>query len=143
MQLAQVLIYEKDGRLAESLRALSESRGIWVRELRQARACLDALARGGIGVLVLKIGRDLERELTLLQQAAWNFPDCRTVVVGDVDHPALADLAWDLGAAFVFMPPTPFNLLPEVVDRLLKSGLPHIAAPAHGDPQASATGVRG
>src|SRR5262245_42705844 len=119
MQHAQILVYEKDGKLAESLRALGKRRGVWVRELRQAQACLDALARGDASVLVLKVGRDLERELTLVQQASWRFPDCRTVVVGDVDHPALADLAWDLGAAFVLLPPTPLDLLPEVVDRLL------------------------
>lgn len=119
MQHAQVLVYEKDGKLAESLRDLAKRRGIWVRELRQARACVESLARGGTGVLVLKVGRDLERELALLQHTSSSFPDCRTVVVGDVDHPSLADLAWDLGAAFVLLPPTPLELLPEVVDRIL------------------------
>ncbi len=138
MQYAQILIYEKDGKLAESLRALGKTRGLWLRELRQAQACLDALARGTAGVLVLKVGRDLERELALLQRASWSFPGCRTVVVGDVDHPSLADLAWDLGAAFVLLPPTPPELLPDVVDRLLAG-----AVPATGDPsQASVTGAR-
>lgn len=135
MQHAQVLIYEKDGKLAESLRVLGKARGIWLRELRQAQACLDVLARGGVGVLVLKVGRDLERELALLQQASWNFPDCRTIVVGDVDHPSLADLAWDLGAAFVLLPPTPAELLPEVVDRLLAGLVPVSGEPSHGTSQ--------
>lgn len=118
MQHAQVLICETDGKLADVLRPLGESRGIWVRELRQPRACLAELARGGPGVLVLRIGRDLESELALLQQVTLNFPDCRTVVVGDVDHPSLADLAWDLGATYVLLPPTALDLLTAVVDRL-------------------------
>lgn len=140
MRHAQILVYEKDGKLAETLRSLGKSRGIWLREVRQSKVCLEALARGGASVLVIKVGRDLERELALLEQTSRNFPDCRTIVVGDVDHPALADLAWDLGAAFVLLPPTPLELLPESVNHLLSNE--PTASDSHGEPEASATGAR-
>ncbi len=117
----QVLVYENDGKLALALRDLARRHGAWIRELRHAQACLNAMKRGGPGLVVLKVGRDLERELALLQQVTWQFPDSRTIVVGEVDHPSLADLAWDLGAAFVLLPPTSPDLLPEIVARMLSA----------------------
>jgi DNA-binding NtrC family response regulator len=119
MQHQQVLVVESDGKLADALRPLAQTHGIWVRELRHSQACLGALKRAGAGLLVLKLGRDLEREFGLLQEVAWSFPDCRTLVVGDVDHPSLADLAWDLGAAFVVLPPAAHDMLVEIVAHIL------------------------
>ncbi len=119
MKLAQVLVYEADGKLAEILGPLRQTRGLRLREVRQVQACLGWLRRRGPGVLVVKLGRDLERELTLLERVTWLFPDTATLVVGDSANPALAGLAWDLGARYVLFPPQPIELLPELVQGFL------------------------
>src|SRR5262245_27625225 len=100
MHQAQVLVYEMDGKLAESLRPLSAARGFRLRELRKIEACLSCLRRQGDGVLVLRLGRDLERELTLLERVLQEFPRTAAIVVGETANPALAALSWDLGAHF-------------------------------------------
>jgi hypothetical protein len=115
----QILVYESDGRLAALLRPLAEERKWALREPRQLAPCLRLLRRGGPGVLVLKAGRDLERELTLLERVAWSFPDTATVLVGDTDSALLAGLAWDLGADYVLFPPLPRERLPEIVAALM------------------------
>jgi hypothetical protein len=120
MRSAQILVYESDGQLAELLREPARERAWWLREVRHPASCL-RLLRGGAGVLVLKIGRDLTREMALLEQAAWLFPDTAAVVVGDGDNPALAGLAWDLGASYVLAPPQPRNHLAPVVAGLMGS----------------------
>ena len=61
--------------------------------------------------LILKMGRDLERELTLLEQVRWHSPETAVLVVGDVDNLPLADL----GARCVLFPPLPRTLLPDIV----------------------------
>jgi hypothetical protein len=115
----QLLVYEGDGRLAALLRPLAEANKWSLREPRQLGACLRLLCRGGPGVLVLKAGRDLEREFSLLERMAWFFPDSATVLVGDSEHMSLAGLAWDLGAAYVLFPPQPRDTLSEVVTALM------------------------
>jgi DNA-binding response OmpR family regulator len=130
MRYPQVLVYEGDGRLAALLRPLAEERRWSLREPRQVEQVLRLLRRSDAAVLVLKLGRDLERELTLLDRVTWLVPAAATVVVGDGDHAALAALAWDLGAGYVHFPPQPRELLAEVVAGLL--GQPDAAAPAAG-----------
>jgi hypothetical protein len=115
-----LLVYEDDGRLAALLRPAAEGHGWPLREPRQLAACLRLLRRGGPNVLVLKLSRDLERDLSLLERVAWLEPDTATVVVGDSDHAALAGLAWDLGADFVLLPPLPRERLPEIVTGLMQ-----------------------
>src|SRR2546425_12353714 len=105
MHQAQVLVYESDGRLADALRELSQARGFRLRELRHAQACLNSLRRHGAALLVIKLGKDLEREFSLLEQVTRLFPDTATVVVGDLQTTVLAGLAWDLGASYVLVPP--------------------------------------
>ena len=119
MQMPQIVVYEKDGRLKLQLEPLAEERRWALREVRQPEACLRLLARGGPTVLVLKVGRDLEREFALLERATWLYPDAPTVVVADGDRPDLAGLAWDLGAACVLLPPQPRERLPEIVGGLM------------------------
>src|SRR5437763_480100 len=80
------------GLLAETAR----SRGWALREPRQPESCLRLLGRGGPGVLVLRLGHDLVRELTLLERVSRLRPEAATVVVGDTEDPALAGLAWEL-----------------------------------------------
>src|SRR2546423_2069418 len=105
--------------------------------------CLRLLGAGGRSVLVLKVDCDLPRQqarlrekaddsaaernvrevvqvFTLLEQASAQFPDARTVVVGAHDDPALAELAWDLGADFVVFPPFSWEHLPSIVAGLME-----------------------
>jgi hypothetical protein len=53
--------------------------------------------------------------LKLLQDINWLFPDATTIVLSDRDNPTLVGLAWELGAWFVFTPPLPWELLPELL----------------------------
>src|SRR5437899_2848878 len=124
MQQAQVLVYESDGRLADSLRDLSQARSFRLRELRHVQACLSALRRHGPAVLVIKLGKDLDREFSLLEQVTRSFPDTATLVVGDLQATVLAGLAWDLGAAYVLVPPQPGELLRELVVGFLPAAGP-------------------
>jgi hypothetical protein len=119
MQHTQVLVYENDGKLSAGLKDLAQQHGFRLREIRQEKACLNLLRRAGPGVLVLKVGRDLEREVRLLERAGWWFPETAVIVVGDTAYPGLAGLAWDLGARFVLFPPQPLELLPEIVRSFL------------------------
>lgn len=123
MRYPQVLIYETDGRIAELLRREGKPRQWSLREPRRPEACLRLLRRGGPSVLLLKVGRDLVQELTLLDRVSWLFPDTATVVIGDSDNPALAGLIWDLGAALVLFPPQPRYALIDIISRLLEPPL--------------------
>ncbi|HLJ92164.1 MAG TPA: hypothetical protein VKU02_03130 [Gemmataceae bacterium] len=121
MRIPQILIFERDGRIAELLRREGKPRQWSLREPRRPEACLRLLERGGPSVVVLKVGTDLVQELTLLERIGWLFPDTATVVVADAANPVLADLAWDLGATLVLFPPQPRQALPEILGRLLES----------------------
>ncbi|MCI0457251.1 MAG: hypothetical protein L0Z62_09760 [Gemmataceae bacterium] len=119
MRRAQVVMYEHDGRLTALLRGRAEANGWWLREVHHAGSCLRLVQRGS-GVLVLRAGRDLERELLLLERVARLAPDTAVVVVGDADSAALIGLAWDLGARHVLLPPQPREQLLELVESLMR-----------------------
>ena len=121
MRYAQVLVYENDTLLTTMLEEKARQEKWSLRHPRDFAECVALLGRGGPGVLVLRIGRDLEFELSLLERVAHLFPDAGTVVVGEAaTHAALAGLAWDLGADCVLLLPQPGEMLPEVVAGLLK-----------------------
>jgi DNA-binding NtrC family response regulator len=115
-----LVVYESDRRLAALLEKSVEENGWMLREPRQPEACLRLLRQGGAASLVLRLGRDLERELGLLERVAWLYPDVATVLVGDAAHQSVAGLAWDLGASYVLLPPTPRERLPEIVIGLMR-----------------------
>lgn len=119
MQQAQIVIYEGDTRVADLLRETCQQHAWRLRELRRVGSVLNVL-REGANVLVLRVGRDLYEEMALLEQVSWSYPETAAVVVGDVDHPDLAALAWDLGAAFVLLPPFPREYLPLIVAGLME-----------------------
>jgi len=124
MQHPQIVVFERDGRLAEALAALSEAERWTRRESRQAEACLRLLRQPGPGVLVVKVGKPAERDLALVEQAAWQFPNVPVVVVGEAEDAAmLAGLAWDVGASYALFPPLSRDLLPEVVAGLMRSAI--------------------
>lgn len=119
MRYPQLLVVETDGRLAAALRPLADQRSWSLREPRRLGSVLRLLGRGGPNVLLIRAGRDLERELTLLDQARRDHPEARIVVVCDGDHGRLVGLAWDLGATCVLTPEQSRTRLAEVVGRLL------------------------
>jgi DNA-binding NarL/FixJ family response regulator len=122
MHYPQLLIHETDGQLAAELRELASKKQRWsLREPRQREGCLRLLQHGGPSILVIKVGRDVENELTLLEQVSWLSPETRIVAVSDTANPLLADLAWDLGATFVLFPPQPRERLVELVESLMRS----------------------
>lgn len=119
MRHPQILVFEPDSRLAALLRPLAEERRWALREPRQLGPCLGLLRQGGPGVLVIRLGRDLEREFGLLERVTWLSPATGRVVVGDADQTWLAGLAWDLGADYVLLPPLGRERLAEVVAGLM------------------------
>jgi DNA-binding NtrC family response regulator len=122
MQQAQILAYGMDSGQAARIQERVQAEGLWLREVQHLRACRSLLRRGGPAVVVVVLGRDVVQELTLVQQVGQAFPDTAVIVIGDIDHPALAALAWDLGARCVLQPPLSSEPLPELVLRLLRAG---------------------
>jgi hypothetical protein len=119
MRQRQVLVHEHDGRLADALRERARLQQWHLREVRHLRVCLGLLPQGSGSVLVLRAGRDLVREMTLLEQVTTWFPDTAAVVVCDADSPAVVQLAWDLGARFVLPQAQVREELADVVEGLL------------------------
>jgi hypothetical protein len=113
MRHAQLVAFGVEGRLEEVLRELARERSIWLRDVRQVKTCLNVLREGGARVLVLKLTKDGEEELQLLEQVSHLFPPTRTIVVAS--DQARAALAWDLGAAYVLVPPAPVESIRDVV----------------------------
>lgn len=119
MSHPQVLIHERDGRLAALLRPMIAQRKVSLREIRQLKKCLELIARHGPGVIVLKMGRDLEREFTLLERIIWLHPEMAAVVVTEDSPVGLVALAWDLGASYVLSLAEARERLPEIVVALM------------------------
>jgi hypothetical protein len=115
----QLIVYESDGRLAAQLRSLAKKEEWSLREPRQTDACLRLLERGGPAVLVVRAGRDLEPELTLVEQVHRLHPDVAVILAGDADHVRLGGLAWDLGVSWIHLPPASAEELSAVVAGLM------------------------
>lgn len=119
MRHAQLVLLDPDDRLAAALRP-SAQRYRWAfRAPRRRGAWARLLEAGGVAVLVVRLGRDLASELEVLAQAARWFPDVPVVAALDSDEPALAELAWDLGATYVAGKTGGGPTVPEVVDAML------------------------
>jgi DNA-binding NtrC family response regulator len=119
MKPATIIAYGIGEPLTAPLRAMAHDHGFSLRVVQHVEACQSLLTHGGPDVFVLVVGKDLVEELTLLQKIGQVSPEVATMVVGETSNPALAALAWDLGARCVLQPPQPLELLPEVVLRLL------------------------
>ena len=120
MQQNQIVTYGIDGVLADRLRELAHSKRCWLRETSQLAACRSLVQSATPPILVMVLGRDLERELALLEQVHAALPRTAIIAVGEVDNPALAGLAGDLGAAYVLFPPTQAGAITEVIVHLLE-----------------------
>ena len=123
----QIIVHERDGRLAQQLQPLTEPPRRWaLREPRQSEPLWRLLRQDAATVLVVKLSREPERELALLERVTWQLPDVATVAVGDPeDALTLAGLAWDVGVSFALFPPLSRDLLPEVVAGLMKRAIRH------------------
>src|SRR5262245_31001638 len=119
MRHPQLIVWEADGRLAALLRPLAEGHRWSFREVRQADECLRLLIPGAPAVVVLRIGRDLTQEFDLIERLGWRHPAASAVVVAEAGHGRLAGVAWELGAAYVHLPPTPREGLVAVVAGLM------------------------
>ncbi len=119
MRMPLAVVWEQDGRLAGILRPFAEVHRWQLREEADEAEAMKWLARGRPGVLVLRLGGDIEREVALLARVSWAMPDADVVVVADEGQERLAGLAWDLGAAFVLTPPRARDDLPEIAVGLL------------------------
>jgi DNA-binding NarL/FixJ family response regulator len=124
MRYPQLLVYETDRRLATTLLSLAGKNKWLLREPRQVSACLRLLDRGGPGVLLLRLSRDLERELALLEQVSWLHPDTAIVLIADSERTALSGLAWDLGVRWILSPPHSRERLTEIVLSLMRKYQP-------------------
>jgi DNA-binding response OmpR family regulator len=119
MRFPQILIYETDGRLARMLEGTAGTHRWALRQPRRLESCLRLLRRGGPAIVIVKLENDLESALALVAQVTWRFPDAVSVIVGDNESPVLGELAWDLGASYVLLPPQPRELLLDVVASLM------------------------
>lgn len=120
MRYPQIVVFEPDGLLARTLEPIVSAQHRWLlRESRQAPACLELLRSGGPAVLVLRLGRNLVRELTFLDQVHAGLPDVPVVAVGDAEDATLMAIALELGASHVVQPPQPRQALVAVVESLM------------------------
>lgn len=130
MKQAALVTVGAEGRLAELLAEWAKERSLAHRAVRHMRAALNLVRKNVAAVVVLKLGRDLERELTLLERVSALYPTTPCLIVGDADNPDLAALCWDLGARYVLFPPTPI----EKLTSLLPGFFPSPAAPPGSQP---------
>ncbi|MCI0377274.1 MAG: response regulator [Gemmataceae bacterium] len=119
MQHAQILSVGVDGRLEGLLEELATSQGFWLRSVRQPNTCLGLLRKGSAGVVIVKLGRQLEQELSLITDIRRGFPETAVVALGASENAALAALCWDLGASYVLFPPMPIEKIREVILALM------------------------
>jgi DNA-binding NarL/FixJ family response regulator len=114
-----LLVYEADGRLAACLRSVAEEHGWTLREPKRLETVLSQIDRPGLCLLVMRTGRDLEREFTLLERVRELHQEVAVIVICDNEHPRLLGLAWDLGATFVLPSEQSNERLLELVNALL------------------------
>ncbi len=134
----QIVVYERDSRLADQLRPLATTERWVMREPRQAVPLWRMVQSGGPTVLVVKVGPSPDKELALIERVSWQLPDVAMVAVGDQDDAAvLPGLAWDVGAAFALFPPLSRDLLPEIVAGLMRRAIRDTIAPVSATAEES------
>ncbi|MFO0876783.1 MAG: hypothetical protein U0840_05365 [Gemmataceae bacterium] len=116
MRYPQLIVFESDGRLAAQLAPLSTLRGWPLREPHRAESVLSLLETDNPSVVVIRCGRDLERELSLLERVSLEAPAACSILVVDQAHPRLYSLGWQLGASFLLSPRQARDHLIDLVD---------------------------
>jgi len=119
MRSAELLSFGIDEPLSSRLAAWSQDRGLWYRTVQHESALRNLLAKGSRGILLLRIGRDLADELHLLRDVADEFAEVKVIAFGDLDHPLLEGLAYDLGATAVLFPPRGVDELFEMLTMMV------------------------
>lgn len=132
MHYPQLLVYETDRRLATALQRLADKNNWLLREPRQLSAVPRLMDRSGPGVLVLRLSRDMERELAMLEQLSWLHPDAAVILVAESENTKFAALAWDLGVRWVLLPPHTRERLEELVAGLMEQYQPQAPAVEEG-----------
>jgi hypothetical protein len=120
MRYPQLVIHEPDGALARALREFAEQKRWVVRQPKRVDSCIRLLASGQPCVLVLRAGRDMMREMTLLERSCWLCPETPVVVVSEPENIPLNGLAWHLGVSCIVAPKQTPELLPAVVAGLME-----------------------
>lgn len=118
MRSAELLTLGVDRALSAKLASWTRDRGVWHRPLEHAAALRSLVRKGSRGVALVRLGRNLTDEFSLVHELADHFPDVAVVVLGDLDHPLLQGLAYDLGAAAVVFRPRGADELFEILARM-------------------------
>lgn len=136
MKHPQVVVYETDGALAESLRRFAAEHGWLLRESRQADACVALVTDTRPSVLLLKLERELLDGLTLLDRVV---AACPVILISDVkmegaeQRAQLSALAFDLGARYVLFPPLQQPILEDLVSGVMAATIERFHLVAHDD----------
>jgi hypothetical protein len=117
MRSVELLAFGIEGTLGHRLTEWAHDHGVWYRPVQHLAALHNLLRKGSLGLLLLRVGRDLLGEMELLHDAAQTYSEVMTIVLGDVDHPLLEGLAYDLGASAVLFPPRGSDELFEMLAR--------------------------
>jgi hypothetical protein len=137
MRHPQLVVFERDGRIAWLLKDVCAQQRWALREPRQLEACLRLLRAGGPALLVVRIAgkvgneptaegaeqepRTSERSFALMDRVHWLRPDAAIIAVAERTDPALTALAWNLGATYVLAPPQPLSALPKLLGPMMAS----------------------
>ena len=123
MRFPQLIVYESDGRLAAPASHAGDGpKTRW--SLREGRGRPTSAARGwpsprGRPSSSCASAAIWNREMALVEEVGYAYPGAAAVVVGDAEHGRLVGMAWDLGAAYVHVPPSPREDLVAVVAGLM------------------------
>jgi hypothetical protein len=98
MRSVELLACQIDEPLADALARWSTPQGFWLRRLAAPDAVLNLLRGGSRGLVILRLGRDLARELETVRTIVDGFPGVRVLVMGEVEHAELEGLVYDVGA---------------------------------------------
>ena len=98
MRSVELLACQIDEPLADALARWSTPQGLWLRRLAGPDAVLSLLRGGSRGLVILRLGRDLAREIDAVRTIIDGFPGVRLVILGEVEHAELEGLVYDLGA---------------------------------------------
>lgn len=120
MRQNQIVTYRIDGVLAERLREMAQAHRFRLRETSQLPACRNLVQSAAPSILVVHLGGNLEQECALLEQIHACMPQTAVIALGDVENPVLAGLVWELGATFVLFPPTPGEMITDILAGLLQ-----------------------
>lgn len=121
MRSAELISLGIDGPLEGKLAAWTLDHGMHHRPVSKPAVARQLLEKGSRGVLLVRVGRDLVDEMELIRTAADH--GVAAIVMGDLEHPHLEGLAYDLGAHAVLFPPRPVEDLFEAL-RLCRAGFP-------------------